>query len=72
LSLSRLTGFAVPVLVVEPAETQRRYYHTNPTSITLLTASRMFVLLQRSFFTEERDWKRIQGIVDAKVQEVIE
>jgi hypothetical protein len=43
-----------------------------PEAITLLTASRMFVLLQRSFFEDERDWKVVQGIVDTKVQEVIE
>jgi hypothetical protein len=43
-----------------------------PEAITLLTASRMFVLLPRSFFKEERDWKMVQNIVDTKVQEVIE
>ncbi|HLO15091.1 MAG TPA: hypothetical protein VK206_09690 [Anaerolineales bacterium] len=43
-----------------------------PVAITLLTASGMFVLLQRSFFREERDWKMVQNIVDTKVQEVIE
>ena len=43
-----------------------------PEAITLLTASSMFVLLQRSFFREERDWKMVQSIVDTKVQEVIE
>jgi hypothetical protein len=43
-----------------------------PEAITLLTASGMFVLLQRSFFKEERDWKMVQNIVDTKVQEVIE
>jgi hypothetical protein len=43
-----------------------------PEAITLLTASGMFVLLQRSFFKEERDWKRVQNLVDTKVQEVIE
>ena len=43
-----------------------------PEAITLLTASRMFVLLQRSFFRDDRDWKIVQNIVDTKVQEVIE
>ena len=43
-----------------------------PEAITLLTASRMFVLLQRSFFKEERDWKMVQNLVDTRVQEVIE
>ena len=43
-----------------------------PEAITLLTASRMFVLLQRSFFKDERDWKMVQNLVDTRVQEVIE
>ena len=46
--------------------------NNTPEAITLLTASGMFVLLQRSFFRDERDWKMVQGIVDTKVQEVIE
>jgi len=41
-------------------------------SIALLTASRMFVLLQRDFFQDEQDWKMFQNMVAAKVQEVIE
>lgn len=43
-----------------------------PDAITLLTASNMFVLLQRSFFKDERDWKMVSNIVDTRVQEVIE
>lgn len=43
-----------------------------PEAMTLLTASGMFVLLQRSFFRDDRDWKMVQNIVDTKVQEVIE
>lgn len=43
-----------------------------PDSIALLTASSMFVLLQKDFFRDEQDWKIVNGIVDAKVQEVIE
>lgn len=43
-----------------------------PEVITLRTASGMFVLLQRSFFKEERDWKLVQNTVDTKVQEVTE
>jgi hypothetical protein len=43
-----------------------------PEAITLVTASGMFVLLQRSFFREDRDWKMVQNIVDTKGQEVIE
>jgi hypothetical protein len=43
-----------------------------PEAITLLTASRTFVLLQRTFFNEERDWKMVREIVETKVQEVIE
>lgn len=41
-------------------------------AIALLTASRTFVLLQRSFFKDDQDWKLVQNIVDSKVQEVIE
>jgi hypothetical protein len=43
-----------------------------PEAITLLTASGTFVLLQRSFFKEERDWKMVQNLVGTRVQEVIE
>ena len=46
--------------------------HKAPEGIALLTASRMFVLLQRDFFANEQDWKMIENIVAAKVQEVIE
>lgn len=42
-----------------------------PEAITLLPASGTFVLLQQSFFKDQRDWKIVQDIVDAKVQEVI-
>ncbi|MBI5951771.1 MAG: hypothetical protein HY865_08945 [Chloroflexi bacterium] len=43
-----------------------------PEAITLLTSSKMFVLLQRDFFKSEQDWKRVQDIVNSRVQEVIE
>ena len=43
-----------------------------PDATVLLTASSMFVLLQRDFFKTEQDWKMVQNIVDTKVQEVIE
>ena len=43
-----------------------------PDAVTLLTTSGTFVLLQRTFFKEERDWKMVQDIVNTKVQEVIE
>ena len=46
--------------------------NNTPQAITLLTASGMFVLLQRSFFRDDRDWKMVQNIVDTKVREVIE
>jgi hypothetical protein len=46
--------------------------NNQPDSIALLTASRMFVLLQRDFFQDEQDWKMLQNMVAAKVQEVIE
>jgi hypothetical protein len=32
----------------------------------------MFVLLQRSFFRDEQEWKLVQNIVAQKVQEVSE
>jgi len=43
-----------------------------PDAVALLTASRVFALLQRDFFQTEQDWKMVQNIIDTKVQEVIE
>jgi hypothetical protein len=43
-----------------------------PEAITLLTASGTFVLLQRSFFKEDRGWKMVQNLVDTRLQQVIE
>ncbi len=45
---------------------------SRPDYIVLLTASRMFILLQRSFFRDEQEWKLVQNMVAQKVQEVSE
>jgi len=46
--------------------------HKTSEHIVMLTASRTFVLLQRSFFKDGQDWKLLQSMVTQKVQEVIE
>jgi len=40
--------------------------------IVLFTASRTFVLLQRSFFRDEQEWKLTQNMVAQKVQVVVD
>lgn len=42
-----------------------------PDAIILLTASRLFVLLQRNFFKSDQEWAMVQNLVNTKVQEVI-
>lgn len=43
-----------------------------PDYIVLLTASKMFILLQRSFFIDEQEWKLMQNMAAQKVQAVAE
>jgi hypothetical protein len=40
-----------------------------PDYIVILNASRMFVLLQRSFFKDAQDWKMVQSMTEQKVKE---
>jgi hypothetical protein len=40
-----------------------------PDYIVLLNASRMFVLLQRTFFKDAQDWKMVQSMTEQKVKE---
>jgi len=74
----RLTGRVSSLgIIVDPMRdwlTWDKFVKVNkmPDGIALLTASRMFVLLQRDFFQTEQDWKQVQGLVDTKVREVIE
>lgn len=43
-----------------------------PDCIVLLNTSRMFVLLQRSFFKDAQDWKMVQSMAEQKVKEASE
>jgi hypothetical protein len=40
--------------------------------VVLLTAARLFVVLPRSFFRDDHDWKMFQELVNSRVQQVIE
>lgn len=73
-----ITGRVSPMgVMIDPMKdwlTWDKFVKVNrtPAAITLLTASRVFVLLQRSFFKDEQDWKMVQNLVNSRVQEVIE
>lgn len=72
------TGRVSPLgVVIDPLKDWMKWetftrVESKPDYIVLLTASRMFVLLQRSFFRDEQEWKLVQNMVAQKVQEVSE
>ena len=72
------TGRVSPLgVVIHPMKDWMRWetfirMENKPDYIVLFTASRMFVLLQHSFFRNEQDWKLAQNMVTQKVQEVTE
>lgn len=70
----RVSSMGVMIDPMKDWMTWDRFVKVNktPEAITLLTASGTFVLLQRSFFKDGRDWKMVQNLVDTKVQEVVE
>ena len=73
-----LTGRVSPLgVIIDPGKdwmSWESFIKINRSSdfIVLLTASRMFVLLQRSFFRDEQDWKMAQSLINSKVRPVIE
>jgi hypothetical protein len=72
--IGRISSIGIIIGAMEEPLTWDKFIKVNKTqeSIALLTASRMFVLLQKDFFRDEQDWKMVNGIIDTKVQEVIE
>lgn len=72
------TGRVSPLgVIIDPMKDWMKWetftrVESKPEYIVLLTASRMFVLLQQSFFRNEQEWKLVQNMVAQKVQEVSE